>query len=44
MEKCYRVEFCADLQRVTLALKMKCFLEVIWKRGTLLYNLGDKIA
>lgn len=34
MEKCYRVEFTAHLHKLTLALKMECGIEVIWKRGT----------
>lgn len=32
-EKVYRVEFTAQLHRLTLALKMNCDIEVIWKRG-----------
>lgn len=32
-DKCYRVEFTAHLHKLTLALKMSCQIEVIWKRG-----------
>ena len=42
MEKLYKIEFIAHLHRVTLALKMQCSMEVIWKRGTSILKKGLK--
>lgn len=43
-DKCYRVEFTAHLHRLTLALKMSCDIEVMWKRGITFNHAGEKVC